>query len=226
MFIGHYGAGFAAKRLDKSISLGVFFLLATLPDILWNILILLRIEKVEIVPGITKANPFDMVYNPFSHGFAANLAMGVVIFALFRWALGHKTVKAGLAAAFAVLSHFLLDFVSHRPDLPILLGAPKLGLGMWNYPAVTHLVESFLLIGGVLLYLAAVKKVGLGKKIGISLFGSALLGIYFMNAGGPAPVSESSVALTGMIFNTLFIVLAFGLDKAGKNRKVSAGMSR
>ena len=64
MFVGHYGPSFAGKAIEKSIPLWVLFLAVQLPDVFWSILVLLGIEKVRIVPGITKTNPLDLYYMP------------------------------------------------------------------------------------------------------------------------------------------------------------------
>ena len=117
MFVGHFGVGFAAKAAAPRVSLGTLFLAAQLVDLLWPTLLLLGLEKVEIRPGITRVTPLDFVSYPISH----SLLMAVVWAALFAGAylLLRRHAAGALVAFAAVVSHWLLDLATHRPDLPL-----------------------------------------------------------------------------------------------------------
>src|SRR5437899_8983271 len=120
MFVGHYGISFAAKRLDKTIPLWVLFLAVQLLDLGWGVFVPLGIEKVRIVPGITASNPLDLYYMPYTHSLVAALAWSGFAF-LCAKVFGSASLRAGRSALFlalAVLSHWLLDLLVHRPDLP------------------------------------------------------------------------------------------------------------
>jgi len=133
MFVGHYGVGFAAKRVEPSIPLWLLFIAVQLLDVLWAPFVLLGIEKVRIVPGFTATNPLDLYYMPFTHGLVAALlwscAGGLAYQILARR-------MAGIVIGVAVFSHWVLDFIVHRPDLPLCDDSAKVGLGLWNAPAL------------------------------------------------------------------------------------------
>ena len=117
MFIGHFGVGFGAKKIDNKPSLGTLFLAAQFVDLLWPFLLILGIEKVEITPGITAFNPLDFTYYPFSHSLFGMLVWAVlfgVIYFLFK-----KNFKSALLLGVLVISHWVLDLIVHIPDLPI-----------------------------------------------------------------------------------------------------------
>src|SRR5437016_5341847 len=152
MFVGHYGISFAAKRLDKTIPLWVLFLAVQLLDVGWGILVPLGVEKVRIVPGITASNPLDLYYMPFTHSLVAALlwSLGVYVACRSIRAFG-ASHRAALLVALAVFSHWVLDLVVHRPDLPLYDNVAKVGLGLWNYPAPAYLPEVAVLFGGMFL---------------------------------------------------------------------------
>src|SRR5215203_685693 len=127
MFVGHDGVGFAVQRMDRQVPLWVLFVAVQLLDVLWAPLVLLGVEKVRIVPGITATNPLDLYYIPFTHSLVA----------AFAWS----------AVALAVLSHWALDWLVHRPDLPLYDNTAKVGLGLWNAPAIAFALEAVFLFG-------------------------------------------------------------------------------
>ena len=71
MFIGHYGPSFALKAIRPAIPLWLLFVAVQLVDIGWALLVLLGVERVRIVPGITASNPLDLYYMPYTHSLAA-----------------------------------------------------------------------------------------------------------------------------------------------------------
>jgi membrane-bound metal-dependent hydrolase YbcI (DUF457 family) len=153
MFVGHYGVSFAAKRFEKSITLWVLFVAVQLLDVFWSPFILLGIEKVRIVPGITATNPLDLYYMPYSHSLLAALLWSTGAFILYKLlAKPGSAGKVAFVVALAVFSHWLLDFVVHRPDLPLYDDTAKVGLGLWNFPILAFALETVLLFGGMWLY--------------------------------------------------------------------------
>src|SRR5690242_17099108 len=130
MFIGHFGVALAAKKVAPRTSLGSLFLATQFADLLWPILLLFGIEHVRIAPGITAVSPFDFYDYPISHSLvtlsAWALLVGLGYLAITKYARGAWIMGAG------VLSHWFLDFLMHRPDLPLWPGGAKLGLGLWN----------------------------------------------------------------------------------------------
>src|SRR6266852_8043526 len=149
MFVGHYGVSLAAKRGDRSVPLWILFLAVQLLDVFWSVFVLLGIEKVRIVPGITATNPLDLYYMPYTHSLPGamlwSIAAGIAYFA-FRNADG---LSAAALVGAAVFSHWVLDWFVHRPDLPLYDDAFKVGLGLWNYPAFAFVLEVTVLIDGM-----------------------------------------------------------------------------
>src|SRR5512139_3691369 len=138
MFLGHFAVGFAAKRLAPRASLGTLFLAAQFIDLLWPLLVLLGIERVRIAPGITTVTPLDFEHYPWSHSLFAVSVWGVLFATVYLFI--RRDRRASLVLGLAVLSHWLLDFLVHRPDLPLLPGGERFGLGLWNSLAGTLVV--------------------------------------------------------------------------------------
>jgi membrane-bound metal-dependent hydrolase YbcI (DUF457 family) len=93
-----------------------------------------------------------------------------------------------------VVSHWVLDFVTHRPDLPLWPGGPKVGLSMWNSPAATMVVESLLFVAGVALYVRATRARDRVGSIAFAAFILFLVAIYVANATSPPPPNAEAVA--------------------------------
>jgi hypothetical protein len=151
MYVGHYAAALVARRYAPKVPMAVLFFAATLADLLWVGLMCAGVELAQISPGITAASPWNMIYNPFSHGLAANVLWAVLLGG--AWALFRRDRRGGLILGALVASHWLLDLVTHRPDLPLLLGDPKVGLGLWNHRLASILVEGGLFVAALVAYL-------------------------------------------------------------------------
>jgi len=216
MFLGHFGAGFAAKKLDKRLSLGTLFLAAQWQDLILPVFLILDIERIRIDPGNTMFTPVDFVYYPFSHGFLSIIIWG----ALFTGA--YFILKRNARGAFIlgglVLSHWVLDWIAHRPDLPIIPGSEiKTGLGLWNTIAATILVEGIIFFVGIFLYVRITKAKNRSGNIGLWSLIIFFILVYIMNLLGPPPPSEEPFAYVGLA-QWLFVIWAYWLDR---NRKVS-----
>ena len=153
MFVGHYGVSFAAKKAEPRVPLWVLFIAVQVLDVLWAPFVLLGIEKVRIVPGITASNPLDLYYMPYTHSLLAAIGWSVVAFLAYRFAVRSAPPRAAAIVGLAVFSHWVLDFLVHRPDLPLYDNTAKVGLGLWNLPAVAFGLEAVLLFGAMGLYL-------------------------------------------------------------------------
>src|SRR5262245_59455960 len=152
MFIGHFALAFAANRAAPAVSLGTLFLAVQLADLVWPSFVLLGMEKVEVSPGATAVTPLDFVSYPYSHSLLA-LALWAALFAGLHWAIRRQGGIVPWLLAALVLSHWVLDAASHRPDMPVLIaGGPLIGLGLWNSVPATVVVETALFIAGVALY--------------------------------------------------------------------------
>jgi hypothetical protein len=212
MFVGHYGVSFAIKSIEKPIPLWLLFIAVQFVDVLWAIFILTGVEKVRITPGITATNALDLYYMPYTHSLVAALLWSGVGFIGYKVARRGANYAAFLVAA-AVFSHWVLDLLVHRPDLPLYDDTYKLGFGLWNYPALALALEASILFGGIFLYLRASKAVSPTGKFGMPMFGILLLilqGIVFF---GAPPSSPSAAALTALLSYLVLAGVAYWLEK-------------
>src|SRR5688572_772789 len=125
MFIGHFALGYAAKRSVPQLSLAVLFAAALFADLVWPVLVALGIEHVRIVPGITAATPLEFISYPYSHSLVALVLWGGLLGWLCRYAFAEASADGSrvfLVVLALVVSHWLLDFVTHIPDLPLYPG--------------------------------------------------------------------------------------------------------
>ncbi len=213
MFVGHYGVAFAVNTQRNKISLWVLFVAVQLLDFLWAPFVLLGIEKVRFVPGITATNGLDLYYMPYTHSLIGALFWSAVAFAIYK--IGWRNIASNSAAflvGFAVFSHWLLDLVVHRPDLSIYDDTMKVGFGLWNYRGIEFVLEIAILLFGAVLY---VKRNGaIARTIGIIIFVAALVLIQTSNTFlRHPPSSDRAFAITALIFYTVFAVIAFLLEK-------------
>jgi len=140
MFIGHFAPAFvAAAAYSRGPKLGTYFLAAQLVDWGFFSLAMVGIEKARIDPEATVMVPFDLYYMPYTHSLAGTavwaLALAVVV------AIWHRDSLAGLLSALVVVSHWVLDWITHRPDLTLAGGPEMYGLGLWNYPEIAMPLE-------------------------------------------------------------------------------------
>ena len=187
MFIGHFGVALAAKKVAPKTSLGTLILASQFADLLWPFLLLAGLEHVEIVPGITKVSPFDFTDYPFSHSllmlFFWSLLVGGFYYGLRRYQRGAFVIGA------AVISHWILDFIVHRPDLPLRpAGEARLGLGLWNSWRASIVVEVLFFGGGLWIYLTSTRaRDNIGRYGFWSLMAFIFLGWIGSLLAGPPP---------------------------------------
>ena len=214
MFVGHYGVSFAAKRGDKTIPLWTLFIAVQLLDVFWGAFVLLGIERVRIVPGITASNPLDLYYMPYTHSLVAVVLWSVGAYVAYRLIRAFRgTHRAALLVALAVFSHWALDFIVHRPDLPLWDDAPKVGLGLWNYPAPAFLLEIAVLFGGMLLYLRSTNATTRLGRFGMPVFGVVMLFVQAVVFFGAPPTSDRAAAILALTAYAAFAAVAGWLDR-------------
>ena len=184
-------------------------------DFLWAPFVLLGIEKVRIVPGITATNSLDLYYMPYTHSLVGALIWFGAAFLIYKLVAGQKASNtAALIVAFAVFSHWILDLIVHRPDLAIYDDTLKVGLGLWNYRGLEFGLEIAILVVGIVLYLKRNAINSVAGKVGIVAFGVVLILIQAGNTfGRRPPSSDRAFAITALIFYTVFAAIAFLLEK-------------
>jgi len=210
MFLGHFGLALGAKRVAPGPSLGTAILAAQWADGIWPFFVLLGIERVAIAPGITRVTPLDFVSYPYSHSLVADVGWAiafVVVYGTLR-----KNWRGAAWLGVLVLSHWVLDVIAHRPDMPTWPGGPKLGLGLWNSLPGTLIVEFVLLGLGAWLYATVTKP---RDRLGTILF-AALVGVlaalFLASTFGPPPPSAEAVAITG-VAGWLFVAWGYWIDR-------------
>ena len=207
MFIGHFAFGFGAKRVAPAVSLGTAFLACQLADLLWPTFLLLGMEAVEIRPGITVVTPLDFVRYPYSHSLVA-LVLWSAALGLVYWSFRRSGRAAAVVVGVLVLSHWLLDFLVHRPDLPLTIRGPeRFGLGLWNSLPGTLAAELLLYAVGVGLYARFTRARDRWGTLGLWGLVGFLLIIYFANLFGPPPPSASAIAWAG---HATWLLVAWG----------------
>jgi len=221
MFIGHFALGFGAKKLAPEVSLGTLFLACQFADLLWPSLVLLGVEAVEIQPGNTVVTPLNFVRYPYSHSLVALLAWAAAL-GLGYLVLRRSRVAVSLVIGGLVLSHWFLDVLTHRPDMPVTIGdSGRLGLGLWNSLPATLAVELLLFAVGVGLYARVTEARDRRGMIGFWAFVAFLLVVYVMNLFGPPPPSARAVAWGA---EALWLLVAWGhwVDRHRQPRDVPA----
>jgi len=195
MFIGHFALAFATKRVEPSVSLGTYFAAAQLPDVLWPCFLLAGVEHVTIAPGSTAFTPLRFDSYPVSHSLLTVIGWGALMGGLHWWR--KRRLRAAVTIALLVVSHWVLDWVTHRPDMPLTPWSPlKLGLGLWNSVVGTLVVESTLFVGGVCLYLSATRARDAVGRYGLAALVALLVVIYLGAAFGPPPPSVHAMAVS------------------------------
>jgi hypothetical protein len=213
MFVGHYAAGLALKKFEKSASLSVLFLAVQFVDILFFPFVLLGLERLNIVENYTQSTHFELEYMPYTHSLLGSVIWAGVAYALFRWVIVKKNSVA-LVVALAVFSHWLFDLIVHTPDLPLWSDAsPKLGLGLWQNAIATFALEAALLVAALWLYLRSTSATTAVGKYGMGVFVAFLLVVNVVNIFGP-PMGDSQggLAIFALTSYFLFAAVAFWLD--------------
>lgn len=216
MFVGHYGVSFVAKRAEESIPLWVLFLAVQFLDVLWAPFVLLGIEKVRIVPGITATNPLDLYYMPYTHSLVAALGWAVLAGTGYRLLVRSADRRAGMFVGAAVFSHWVLDFLVHRPDLPLYGDSAKVGLGLWNSPALALGLEVGLLFGAIWFCLRR-RPV---RVVGTVILGLIMVAVQALVFFGPPPTSDAAMAVTAIGAYVLFALAIWWLqDREAPQRR-------
>jgi hypothetical protein len=205
MFVGHYSAAFAAAALPKAPQLGTLFVAAQLVDFAFFAFLPLGVEHMRIVPGISAVTPFDLYDMPWTHSLVGALAWATGFAIVLRVWL--KNARAALIGGGVVLSHWLLDLLVHVPDLTLAGSPPKLGLGLWNHPAIEMPLELGLLGLSVLLYTRA--RPAIRKSLALPALILFLLIAQAVNWFGPPPLAvDASLWGVGLLAFTGAAIIA------------------
>ncbi|MBA2543496.1 MAG: hypothetical protein H0V17_27895 [Deltaproteobacteria bacterium] len=220
MFVGHYGPAFALKRFVPESSLFALCIGVQLVDIAWGVFVLAGIEHVRIVPGFTECNSLDLHHIPYTHSLIAAVVWSV-IGGIAAWLYaGRKSPRIGVAAALAVASHWILDLLMHRPDLP-LYGDSKVGLGLWNYRWPALFAELISLGIGLALYATSTRpRDAIGRAGPLVLF-VALTGAQLVNLLLDPATTPQATAISGLLS---FVSIPLAVAWLDKHRSLSKSL--
>jgi hypothetical protein len=210
MFIGHFGIALAVKKAAPSASLGTLIFAAQFLDLLWPILLLADIEHVRISPGITRVSPFDFYDYPISHSLLMAVAWSVAVAAIYY--ATRRYTRGAWVISLAVLSHWILDFLVHRPDLPLWPSGPRVGLGLWNSWYASIAAEVLIFVAGVWIYATATRaRDVIGRYAFWALVAFLFVGYLSVLAAG-APPNVTALARGGLMM-WLLVLWGWWADK-------------
>ena len=225
MFVGHYSVAFAAKSDRNKIPLWVLFIAVQFLDYIWATLVLLGIEKLRVIKGFTAGSMLDSYFHPYSHSLIAAIAWSCVAGLAYKIFCSRRRFLYRKYAAFmvgaAVFSHWILDLIAHPRDLAIYDNTWKVGFGLWNYRDPEFALEIGLLGVGIMLYLTRNAMLAI-RKGAVITFGVALVVIQMGDTYVPRnPLTDKATAVGVWVFYTLFVVVAFLIEKIGSRRQTN-----
>lgn len=213
MFIGHWAPALAAASRRSTPSLGTLFVAGQLVDWAFFGLVLLGVEHMRFSPGISVMNPMDLYHMPYTHSLLGS-GLFALAFAAAIW-LASKSRAAALLGGAVVLSHWLLDLLVHVPDLTIAGNPPKLGMGLWNYPAVEMPLELAITFGALWLYVRAWRP----APIRVIVLAALLLAFQAFNWFGPVePEVTPATSILAFVAYGLVTLAACWMGKSGTFR--------
>jgi membrane-bound metal-dependent hydrolase YbcI (DUF457 family) len=211
MFIGHFAVGFASKRLAPRTNVALLIAAALFLDVLWPIFVLLGWEHVRIDPGNTRFTPLDFVDYPWSHSLVMSM-LWATLFAAAYWLATHYRPGA-LMIWIGVVSHWVLDWITHRPDMPIYPGGPRFGLALWNSIPGTMIVELLMFGIGVGLYMRLTRARDRIGRYALIAYLALLLFAYVSDRFGDPPSSAAEIAWLAAVASGVLIPWAWWFER-------------
>lgn len=213
MFIGHWAPALVAATNRRAPSLGVLFVGAQLLDWAFFLFLPLGIEHMRMLPGITAMNPMDLYDMPYTHSLLGAVVWSA-LFAVVVW-LPKVDSRTALIGGAVVLSHWLLDLLVHRPDLTIIGGNPRLGLGLWNSPLIEMPLEIGLTVAALLFYLAKTRAKSPRSAIAVTVLVALLAAVQAINWFGPqATEVTASTSWLALAAYSAVTAVAFWLGRS------------
>ncbi len=211
MFIGHFGVGFGLKRMAPHASLGLLILASVWADVLWTVFLLLGWEHARISVGDTRWTPLELYDYPCSHSLLFLALWAIALAVVYRaW---RPDMMGAIAISMGVVSHWVLDWLTHRPDMPLYPNGQKHGLGLWNSIPGTLIVELALFAGGVGLYVCCTRPRDRMGRFGFWAYVIVLLLLYVGDRFSSPPQSIREVAITGLVATLVLIAWPWWFDR-------------
>ena len=217
MYIGHFAPALAASAASPDAPrLGTLFVAAQLVDLAFFVFVMVGIEHMRVVPGITAMNPMDLYHMPFTHSLVAGALWGVAL-GLIVWRTS-RSRAAGAWAAMVGMSHWFVDLLVHRPDLTVSGGPLKLGLGLWDWPLVAIPLE-LALTGAAFWFFLSRTRGPVGPPL--ILLGVMLL-FQAINWFAPQPTEYSlTLPLMALLSYAILIALARWVGTTRRHRRAT-----
>ena len=217
MLVGHVAAGMVGKRAAPQVSLGTLVLAAFLCDLLWGAFLLTGLEQIIIKPGRGAAHYLDAVDFSLSHGLATTVLWAALFASV--WFLRRRDTRAALVLFALVVSHWLLDFISHGPDMALAPGVhARVGLGLWNSIPATIVVEGGFWLIAVILYTRATQPRTRLTAFAFWIFIGLLTLVWYNNIAGPPPASPRAAAIGSLIFFSVIVAWAYWMNASRETR--------
>jgi hypothetical protein len=211
MFIGHFGFGLASKRAAPKASAGALLLAPLFLDAIWPVFLITGIETVRIDPGNTAFTPLDLHDYPWSHSLVMSIVWSLVVAAIYGGVT--RYARGALVMGVGVFSHWVFDFITHKPDLPLYPGSSTyVGLGLWNSVAGTLAVEIPIYVAGVWIYARTTRPRDRSGRWAFWAMVVFVAVVYVSAVFGPPPPNEKILAVMGFV-SWLFVPWAFGFDR-------------
>ena len=212
MFIGHFAVGFAAKKFAPRTNLAVLITAPIFLDVLWPFFLLAGWEHVRIDPGNTRFTPLDLYDFPWSHSLLMSIVWATFFASTYYF---FARYRAGTIAVWiGVVSHWVLDWITHRPDMQLYPGGSRFGIGLWNSIPGTLTVELTMFAVGIWIYVHTTRA---RDWIGRWVFGAyvvLLLAAYIGDRlGGPPANVMSDIVWPAIIITPIMILWAWWFDR-------------
>lgn len=222
MFVGHFAVGFIAKRSAPRLSLGTCVLAATLADILWPIFMIAGLEQVQFKPGMGAANYFVASNIALSHSLLMDCLWGALF--VTTYILFQRNVRSALILFAAVVSHWFLDVIAHRPDMPLAPGAHRhFGLGLWASIPATIIVEGGLWLLGIISYVRITRAKNWTGVYGFWITIVLFTLLWYQNIAGAPPANPRSAPISSLILFCLVVTWAYWMNSVRVLTRQSLG---
>jgi hypothetical protein len=211
MLVGHVAAGLIGKRVEPKLSLGTLVLASVLADLVWCVCMLAGFEQIEIGQGRGAARYLEAVEIGYSHSLFTNTIFAALLAAVY-W-ISRRSARAAWVLFLVVLSHWVLDVVSHPPDMPLAPGlAMRLGLGLWRSVPATMIVEGSLWCLGIALYIRATHARTWSGSVVFWVVAALLTLAWYNNIAGPPPADIRSMPASSLVFFSLVVLWAYWMN--------------
>jgi len=212
MHVGHFAAGFLGKRVTPQLSLGTMVLAAMLADFLWCVFMVAGIEQVQFKAGLGAANYFQPINITLSHSLVMLLVWAAIFAGThFLW---RRNKAEALLLFLLVLSHWPLDVIAHRADMPVAPGVNTyFGFGLWTNIPATIIVEGGLWVTSIVLF---VRQTRPRNRLEFFVLWPVLLLLtllFYNNIAGPPPPNPNVAPLFSLIYFSLVVAWAYWINR-------------